>query len=683
MRLETPISELTRVGKTTAVRLKSLGINNIEDLIFFFPFRYEDYSQIKSIEDLEPDEAVSIRGKIQLIANRRSFKTRKNITEALVGDDTGSLKVVWFNQPYLSKTLKVGDEVFLSGKVDDSRVQMVSPDYEKISSSKNTVHTARLVPIYHLTSGITQKQIRFLLSQVKSGFNQLDEYIPSDILHKYGYPSLGQALNDIHFPNDIKGAERAKNRLKFDELFLVQLAIQLSRADLNNNSALKVAFIEKATKDFVDSLPFELTVDQKKCSWEIIQDLGKDKIMNRLLEGDVGSGKTVVVALAILNVILNGYKVVMMAPTEILAVQHYHTFGKMFTKRKFNIALLTGSKKEINGEKISKSKLLAQLESGEVDLVIGTHAVIQDNVKIKDLALVIVDEQHRFGVNQRKNLVLRDKKQLVPHFLSMTATPIPRSLVLALYGDLDLSLIKQMPPGRKQIITKVVNELDRYKAYDFIQKQIVEGRQVFVICPLIDPSDKLGVKSVKQEFEKLDKDVFPDLNIGLMYGRLKSKEKEEVMDDFLEKKYDILVSTSVIEVGIDVPNASIMMIEGADRFGLAQLHQFRGRVGRGQHQSYCFLFSDNNSPQTQTRLKYLESSSDGFSLAEKDLKLRGPGEVYGVKQSGLPDLKVASLTDVDIIEKAQTESKKIVKTGEISPKLKEKIQKLKVSMHFE
>jgi len=686
MDLNTPLNTLSRVGKTTVARLKLLGINTVSDLIFYFPFRYEDFSSVKPIVELKSGESVSVHGRIQLIANRRSFRKRKNITEALISDDSGTLKVVWFNQPFLIKVLKTGDEIYLSGKVDDTGTQMVSPDYEKMSRTKqygDNIHTARLVPIYHTTSGVTQKQLRYLLSLTLPAFNQVNEYLPDEILNKYHFPKVGEALKEIHFPENTVKAQKARERFQFEELFLIQLAILLSKKEIAQNMALPVAFIEKLTKDFVADLPFKLTDDQKKCSWEIIKDLGKPKLMNRLLEGDVGSGKTVVVSLAILNVLANGYKAILMAPTEILAEQHYKTMTRLFAKQNFNIALLTGSKREINGEKQNKTNILQKISEGEANLIIGTHAVIQESVRVKDLALVVVDEQHRFGVGQRKALMLRDKRGLTPHFLSMTATPIPRSLVLALYGDLDLSIIKHLPPNRKKIITKLVEEVQRQEAYDFIEKQVQSGRQVFVICPLIDASDRYGYKSVKQEFEKLDKQVFPNIKIGLMHGRLKAKEKEAVMGKFSNKEFSILVSTSVIEVGIDVPNATIMMIEGADRFGLAQLHQFRGRVGRGDYQSYCFLFSDNWSELTQKRLRYLESCSDGFKLAEKDLELRGPGEVYGVRQSGLPDLKVASLTDVELLQKAQNEARLLLEKGAVSADLRVRLDLLRLSLHFE
>ena len=682
MNLITPISALTRVGKTTASRLKNLGINTVEDLIFYFPFRYDDFSLVKKISELIPDESVTVRGKIQLIANRRSWRKRKILTEALISDDSGSLKVIWFNQPFLIKALTVGDEIFLSGKLDEARLQMISPDYEKVRL--NTVHTARLVPIYHLTEGVTQKQLRFLLSQAVRFIREVKEYLAPTIIRKYNFFNLTQALNEIHFPSSLTSAAEAKRRLQFDELFLIQLAIQKIRKQLGENKAVPIKFLEKQTKDFVAGLPFKLTNAQKKCSWEILRDVEKIKPMNRLLEGDVGSGKTIVAALAILNVILNGYKVIIMAPTEILAIQHYKTLRKVFAKQKFNIALFTGSERLLAEEKLTKTKMLKVLEKGEFDLAVGTHALIQEGVKINELGLVVVDEQHRFGVNQRKLLARDDeRKDFLPHFLSMTATPMPRTLMLTLYSDLDLSVIDELPLGRRPITTKIVHEQERLQAYQFIREQIKSGRQAFVLCPLIDPSDKLGVKSVKQEFEKLSNEIFSDLKIGLMHGRLKSKEKDQVMNNFVQKKLDILVSTSVIEVGIDVPNATVMMIEGADRFGLAQLHQFRGRVGRGAHQSYCLLFCESGTFETAKRLKYMEALKDGFLLAEKDLELRGAGEIYGTRQSGLPDLKIADLSDAKMVSMAQEEAKSIVEKNEITPELERALQKLNVSMHFE
>jgi len=682
MNLQTSIGALNRVGKTSFGRLKSLGLNNVQDLLFYFPFRYEDYSVMAPISQLRPLQTVTVRVKVQMIANRRSFRKRKILTQALVADDTGTLKVLWFNQPFLQKNLKVGDEIFLSGKVDESGVQLISPEYEKVKI--NSVHTARIVPIYHTVAGVTQKQLRFLISQVLPCLKEVIDYLPAEIISRHQLLALPQALQNIHFPQNSSLAKLASLRLKFDELFLVQLAIAKFKKQLKSHRAFKLAFLEKQTKEFVAGLPFTLTGAQKRSAWEILQDLQNETPMNRLLEGDVGSGKTVVAALALLNVVLNGYKAVLLAPTEILAQQHYASLIKLFSKQKFNIALLTGSQCLVNDEKQRKKVMAQILSDGQADIIVGTHAVIQENVKIKDLGLVIVDEQHRFGVEQRKALLNRDAKQnLTPHFLSMTATPIPRSLVLTLYGDLDLSIINEMPANRKTIITKIVYEQDRDKAYDFIRKQVGAGEQVFVICPLIDPSDSLGVKSVKQEYARLQEQIFPDLKVGLLHGRMKSTEKEQTMTKFKNKEYDILVATSVIEVGIDIKNATIMMIEGADRFGLSQLHQFRGRVGRGDRQSYCLLFSDNNSALTRQRLNYLVTCSDGFSLAQKDLELRGPGEVYGTRQSGLPDLKIASLADVELIKLAAQDAQELLQNGELSVPLEKALQRTNVSLHFE
>jgi ATP-dependent DNA helicase RecG len=691
MDLHTPLSILEGLGPTRAAKLKKIGLETIGDLIYYFPFRYEDFSQVKPISEAQAGDVVTVKGKVELIGNRRTARQRRMLTEAIITDGEGSMKVIWFNQPYLTKTLKPGDEVYLSGevKLDRYGVQMVSPRYEKSSlrireGEKTPIHTARLVPMYHLTAGIMEKQMRTYLSQVVPLIESMGETIPEDIVKKYGLLSLKNALKEIHFPTNQELVDQARRRLQFDELFVIQLGVQKARQALETSQAFELKFLEKPTQDFVNSLPFKLTDDQKKSAWEIIKDLEKGRPMNRLLEGDVGSGKTVVVATAMVNVVRNGYKVVMMAPTEILAQQHYQTFQKIFTNENFRIALFTRSNKAMNGDKMTKKALLDDLKVGSFDIVIGTHAVIQEDVHLKDLGLVVIDEQHRFGVKQRKALV--DKEQnMVPHFLSMTATPIPRSLALALYGDLDLSIIREMPAGRKPIVSKMVPEHKRDEAYTFIRKEIDAGRQVFVICPLIDPSDKLGVKSVTEEYERLDKDVFKDLQVGLMHGKLKSDEKETVMNAFAAGDTKVLVSTSVIEVGIDVPNASVMMIEGSDRFGLAQLHQFRGRVGRGEHQSYCFVFTDNDSAQTVKRLEYFVDSANGFELAEKDLELRGPGEVYGLRQSGVPDILIETLRDVQLIKTAQEAAQYFFEHHDLKtfPELDKKLAGQTLEIHFE
>lgn len=659
--LNTPIENLTRVGKTTAGRLKRLDLNTVSDLLHYFPFRYEDYSQIVAIKDLRPNQTVTIKGRISLIENRRAHRRRMTITEALIEDESGSIKVIWFNQPFLTKTLRPGDKVFIAGTVsfDKLSLQFVSPAYEKISGN-DSINTAKIVPIYSLTSNLTQKQLRFLVSQALQTLPLVKEWLPQDILEKNKLMPLNQALAEIHFPHNIEIEEQARRRFKFEELFLIQLQSQMLRQYLTQSKAPQISFKEKEIKSFVASLPYMLTADQKKAAWQILLDLEKSLPANRLLEGDVGSGKTIVAAIAILNTVLNNFQAVLMAPTEILAKQHFASIKKLLEPFKIKIALLTSSDKIIaDGTQLetNKAEVLKQIKSGKVGLIMGTHALIQDEVEYENLGLVIVDEQHRFGVEQRKMLKDKNKNDLTPHFISMTATPIPRSLALILYGDLDLSLIKEMPKGRKKIITRIIEESQRHKAYQFIQDEVKKGRQVFVICPLIDPSDKLGIKSVTAEFKKLDKEVFPDLKIGLLHGKLKSVEKEKVMTDFKNNELNILVSTSVVEVGIDIPNATIMMIEGADRFGLAQLHQFRGRVGRGEYQSYCFLFTDNNSLKTRERLEAMVKSNDGFALAEADLQLRGPGEVFGTRQSGLPELQVASLTDLELINLTKEEAR--------------------------
>jgi ATP-dependent DNA helicase RecG len=685
--LETPIENLTRVGKTTAGRLRRLGLNTVNDLLYYFPFRYEDYSQVVAIKDLLPNQTVTIKGKIVLIENRRSHRKRMTITEALIEDNTGSIKVVWFNQPFLVKNLKPGDEIFIAGttEINNLSLQFTSPTYEKITGG-DSINTAKIVPVYPLTSNLTQKQLRFLIKVALESVNLIKEWQPLEIIKKNNLVNLNFALAQIHFPKDFKALDQARLRLKFDELFLIALQTQLLRKFLTQNPAPSIKFQEEKIKNFVSSLPYQLTADQKKAAWQILLDLEKAKPMNRLLEGDVGSGKTVVAALAILNTVLNGYQAVFMAPTEILAKQHYNSLIKFYRNFDLKIALLTHSEKIVNVEEnLAKKDVLSKIKSGEINLIIGTHALIQDDVAYKKIGLIIVDEQHRFGVEQRKKLKDKNKNKKLPHFLSMTATPIPRSLALILYGDLDLSIIKEMPKGRKKIITKLVAEQNRQDAYQFIREEIKKGRQVFVICPLIDPSDKLGVKSVTEEFKKLDKVVFPDLRIGLLHGKLKAAEKEDIMNDFKANKIKILVSTSVIEVGIDIPNATIMMIEGADRFGLAQLHQFRGRVGRGEHQSYCFLFTENGSPKTQERLSALVKSNDGFALAEYDLQFRGPGEVYGTRQSGMPDLQMATLNDLELINLTKKEAQEFMEKNNLDefPLLLNKLEQAQINTHLE
>ncbi|NUM25546.1 MAG: ATP-dependent DNA helicase RecG [Candidatus Buchananbacteria bacterium] len=661
--LTTPVSQITRVGKTTADRLKRLEIETVNDLIFYYPWRWEDLSKISKISELKTGELSTIKVKIQLLSSRRSLAKRKILTEGLVADESGSLKIVWFNQPFLAKTLQIGDEVYFSGKVDFGRYgfQMTNPVYEKVTNG-STTHTARIVPIYPLTHSLTAKQIRFLIKSALVAVDQVVDFLPPEIITSYRLMSLSEALRQIHFPDNQQLLDQAIRRLKFNELFLFELRVMINRSEIRQETAEVVLFKEQETKDFISQLPFSLTNDQRKAAWQIISDLQQSRPMNRLLEGDVGSGKTLVALLAMLNVARNEKQSVLMSPTEILASQHYQTISKLFSNSNIKTGLLTRSQKLINNEKVSQSKMLSGINSGEVKIIVGTHALIQESVKFNSLALAVIDEQHRFGVTQRKHLRENSgNSATTPHLLSMTATPIPRSLALALYGDLDLSIIREMPKERKKIITKLVEGSKRNEAYEFIRQQIDQGRQAFIICPLIDPSDTLGVRSVTEEYERLSGTVFSDLTISMLHGKLKSMDKERIMADFLANKSKILVATSVVEVGVDVPNASVMLIEGADRFGLAQLHQFRGRVGRSSYQSYCFLVSEQNSQKTAARLRAMVSAKDGFELAELDLELRGPGEVYGTTQSGFPEFKLATLTDYRLIQEAKIAAEGIVK----------------------
>lgn len=893
MDLKTKITRLNRIGKTLEKRLSLLGIVTVEDLLFYFPFRYEDYSTVLDIAKLQNGQEVTIRGKIELLNAKRSSRQRKIVTEALISDGSEQLRLVWFGQPFISKTLHVGDELYFSGKVksDMFGLQMVSPSYERVRNGEpsqtagrrgtgngtNTINTARILPIYSLTAGITQKQLRFLISQVVHVIDEIVDWVPEDVRDVADVMELKEAIRSIHFPENQAEINHAEKRLKFDELFILQLRAEMLRQSIKVAKAPKIKFSEKAIQDFVATLPFELTKDQKVASWEIIQDLEKGVPMNRLLEGDVGSGKTVVAAMATLDTVLNNYQVAIMAPTEILAKQHYESFTSLLSGHDIKICLLTRSMrfinkdKEINRDKIemdgdnkekdilSLKQLSDKIMNGEVNVIIGTHALLSDKIKFKDLALVIVDEQHRFGVEQRASLIrgqtqteadscgnndvdvgdkvellyedltyrirkclfavrknlglghkeilyqnaleaefkkeklvfekektmsvmydgkkigvyrpdfvvedkiiielkalkfigknektqvwtylkgsnyklallanfspsdveierivydeARENKKsalsqrksaLVPHFLSMTATPIPRSFALTIYGDLDLSIIKQMPKDRKVIKTRFVDDHNRQKAYDFIREQVKQGRQVFVICPLIEQKEKdeneieiinynftgsQEKKSVLVEFEKLSKQIFPDLKVDYLHGKMPAqggsasggkRSKDSVMNDFKDGKIDILVSTSVVEVGVNIPNASVMMIEGAENFGLAQLHQFRGRVGRSSYQSYCFLFTTKSSVKSKERLEFFEKTSDGFALAEYDLEVRGPGAVYGVAQSGMMNLKIATMQDKEIIKLARDVARGM--DFQKYPSLKKKVGEWEKSVHLE
>lgn len=661
--LSTPVIALNRVGKQVAAQCRHLGIETVRDLLAYFPFRYEDWSHVSSIRDLQPGQMATVRVRVELIQNKRSRWRKMSLTEAVVSDETGRMTVGWFYQPYLAQTLKAGDEIYLAGKVDDGRTgewQMVSPVYEKFSAG--SIHTARIVPVYNSTRALSQKQFRFLVKQALLAVPFLEEWLPEDIASRAGFLPVQRAVSEVHFPASLAKAQEARRRFKFEELFLFQLLSQVLRREMDQAIAPVIPFSEEQTKQFVRSLPFQLTDDQRRAAWDILQDMGRKRPMNRLLEGEVGSGKTVVAAIATINAARAGFQTAYMAPTEILALQHFETLSKFLSPFGISVGIFTGEYQRVFGDaspakEKQKTVILKQIKQGMVDLVIGTHALIEDKVQFKNLGFAIVDEQHRFGVRQRKLLREKSGDGALPHLLSMTATPIPRTLALAFYGDLDLSLIRALPKDRKKIITKIVSgKHARQEAYRFIRQEIAAGHRAFILCPLIDPSDKLGMRAVNDECEKLQKDVFPDVKIGAMHGRLKSQERDRLMREFVEGTTPILVSTTVVEVGVNVPDATVMMIEEAERFGLAQLHQLRGRVGRGVAQGHCFLMADEPTESAKRRLKAFLECDNGFELAERDLALRGPGEIWGTSQSGFPEFQIATLDDVDILRQAKEEA---------------------------
>lgn len=685
--LSTALDKIYGIGPKIYKKLQKIGLNTVFDAIFYYPFRYEDFSQLKQINELVNEESTTIKGKIILLNNKRSPRKRMNITEMLLEDNSGQIQIIWFNQPYIKDSLRIGDELYVSGVVKKSLLglSLINPNYEK--TDRDTSHTARIIPVYPSTEHLSQKQLRYIIKQSLNCINELHEKLPNEIIEKENLIGIKEAIKQIHFPDNYEKLESAKKRLSFDEIFLLSCLSKFIKKQNIELSAPQIEFKEKQIKDFVNSIPFELTEDQKKATWQILKDINNPIPMNRLLEGDVGSGKTIVSFICAYNVILNKHQVILMSPTQILAKQHFENAVKFFKDYNINILIFTNSdrllfngKKQI-AQKLTKNEVAKFVKKS--DFIIGTHSLIQQNVEFKNIGLIIIDEQHRFGVKQRQELT--KKSDISPHFLSMTATPIPRSLALTIYGDLDISRILKKPVGRKKIITKFVSQQNRTKAYEFIYNQIQSGRQVFVVCPLINESDKLGVKSVMSEYEKLNNDVFPNLKIEYLHGKMKEAEKQKIMKNFACNETKILVSTSVIEVGIDFPNATIMMIEGADRFGLASLHQFRGRVGRGEHQSFCFLFSESNSEKSKKRLEILTKTDDGFELAEFDLKFRGSGDLYGIKQSGfMTRIKIADLSDLELIKKCNIWAQYIFEAGlEKFPEIKKEVEILSSDIHLE
>ncbi len=877
-KFETGVQYLPGVGPKSGKKLAKLGVETIGDLIYYFPRKYLDYSDISKIADIVNqklkiknqkygmethnierkysitnkvqnssesdqniknqnqknakdhyevdsrlrgndngfDSSATIKARVVEIANKKTRRRGFTVTEAIVEDGTGTIKIVWFNQPYLAKMLWTGREIILHGKVNwdffNKTYVMESPDWAE---------KPKIVPVYRETNGVSSYYISKIVSHVAKMISEVDDFLPQQIITENNLFSLDEAIKVLHTPKDMNELNKARERMAFDELFLISLRGQVLKAEIQQDIAPVIDVEDGKIDEFISRLPYELTGDQKKAVEEIIADISAEdtryKIkdtkkhqtqkqevdssvpqndyklvhcvpMNRLLNGDVGSGKTVVAAIASYAVVKAGHKVMLMAPTEILAKQHYDSFTKLFEKFDINICLITSSTKnkklnikglsrvdtrdqnvdEKNNYEDSSCLPPACRQAGQGmavpqndtikeakpknDIIIGTHALLHLKEPVENVGLVVVDEQHRFGVSQRAKLkeitntqypitnevsndqflinefvdnsynkkinvsstsqdrchksskIKAQSSGFVPHFLSMTATPIPRSLQLVLFGELEVSLIKEKPKNRKEIKTRVVDEIHRQKAYEFIRAHVKTGRQVFVICPLIEEQmtrdqkskikdQNIGMdlfdldrKTVVGEYEKLSKEFFPDLKIGMLHGKMKSKEKDEIMSKFACKELDILVSTSVVEVGVDVPNASIMMIEDAERFGLAQLHQFRGRVGRGEHQSFCFLFSNSASQNSLQRLKRMEETSDGFKLAEFDLKNRGAGDIFGLKQSGFIDIRFADLSNADLVRKSSVSAQKIVSKDPSLlkyNKLKEKMKKFEQFKHFE
>jgi ATP-dependent DNA helicase RecG len=666
--IDTTITAIKGISTSMAAKFSKLDIKTIRDLLYFFPNRHLDYSQVKTISQLAEGKEETIIANVWQAQETRLGNRRS--TEAIVGDETGNVRVVWFNNPYLAKQLVTNTRIIISGRVGlfKGRYVFESPEWELIEEQE-LIHAGRLVPVYPLTQGLRPRQVRKLMKTIVDQWAwRMVDFLPPGLVERQKFLELPQAISQAHFPDDELHKNRARTRLAFNELFLLQLGVlNKKRRWQEEEPGSPVATKTKVLDSFLKSLPFELTQAQNRVIDEILTDLNKQKAMSRLLQGEVGSGKTVVATAALLMAAANGYQGALMAPTEVLAEQHFSTICNLLSRvgnletdnthqrsysgilsRPVTVSLLIGDISQAR-----KRELQQSIKDGETDIVIGTHALIQKDVEFQSLVFAVVDEQHRFGVLQRSEL---RQKGFNPHLLVMTATPIPRTLALTLYGDLDLSVIDELPPGRQEIKTKWLKQSQRDSAYAFIKRQIGEGRQAFIICPLIEESEVVQARAAVAEYERLSELIFPELKLGLLHGRLSSADKDKVMRQFRTGELAILVATPVVEVGIDVPNANVMLVESADRFGLSQLHQFRGRVGRGQEQSYCMLLAQNPSEIGRERLDIIERTQDGFQLAEEDLKLRGPGEFFGTRQSGIPDLRMAKLSDVALLELARTEA---------------------------
>ncbi len=662
------IRSLRGIGDTRAKLFEQKGINTVEELLYFFPRNYEDRGFSKDIAHCRPGEELLVKAVV--VSEVKETRIRKNMTlySMTVGDDTGIMTVTWYNNRFVKKIFKKGDQYYFYGKINPNsrKKEMLTPVYERVGKEQ---FTGKIIPIYPLWGNLTQKFIQTVMSEALEVCGEFEEYLPKGVIKEYKLCDINYAIKNIHFPDTFKDFETARYRLVFEELFMLQLALLCKKETLKGVKR-EPFYNTECMDEFLALLPFEMTRSQKNVCMDILSDLKKDVPMNRLVQGDVGSGKTAVAAAAMYVAVKNGYQAAIMAPTEILAGQHYGSFCEFFKETDIKICLLTSSTKK-------KKELYDEIKQQKYDIIIGTHALIADSVEYANLGLVIADEQHRFGVTQRAKLMGKGNDV---HTLVMTATPIPRTLALILYGDLDISVINELPPGRIPVKTYAVGEDMRKRIYLFLEKNLKEGMQCYVVCPLIEETQKSDLKNAVEIHEKMKK-LFPDYNVGIIHGKMNPKEKEEIMMRFARGEIRILVSTTVIEVGVNVPNSNIMIIENAERFGLSQLHQLRGRVGRGKNQAFCIMFAHGSNEIIKKRMEIMCTSNDGFYVSEEDLKLRGPGDFFGTRQHGIPELKIANLfSDMQILKKAQSAAKKIIECngypGNIDTKLYEKIREM-------
>ena len=658
MKLATPLEQIKGVGPKTAQALAAAGLTTVSDALNFLPRAYDDYSTVVNIADLQPGK-VTVKARCESVSTR-IVRRGLRITTAVLADKSGKVKAVWFNQPYRETQLKSDAEFIFSGQfgMQYNRYQINNPSVELAKEIAKTAaeNNSGIQPVYKSIKNLRPKTVQDLMKNIRPIMDFLPETLPENIIRRQKLVSRSEAVKFLHAPKTHEEISRGRERLAFEELFEMILAAQFNKQEQTRLTGWKIPFNKSVVKNFVDQLPFPLTNAQRRAAWQILQDLESDHPMNRLLQGDVGSGKTVVAGLVAAEVAKAGFQTAIMAPTEILAQQHAKTLDELLSPFGVSVALLTG---HVKGA--ARSQLLDNLASGNIDVVVGTHALIQEKVAYHKLGFAVIDEQHRFGVKQRQALL--EKSDFMPHLLSMTATPIPRSLALTLYGELDISILDELPSGRQPIQTKIWSPASAPKLYESIENELAKGRQAYVICPLIDDNPDNDKKSVEVEYNKLSKTIFSHRRVGLLHGKLPAEEKAEVMQKFADGELDMLVSTTVVEVGVNVPNATVMLIENADNFGLSQLHQLRGRVGRGKHQSFCHLMMSSHDKPSQ-RLREIEKSQDGFYLAEVDLRLRGPGEIYGKMQHGDLNLKIASLADTALIARAQTEAERFVKEGQ-------------------